>query len=307
MNADTLVALVTALALQANPTVDAIPSAVPPVVSAPGSTLFVESIQPPEKRRKNSFGIVTSAKSAIVVDVASGAVLYTKGAEIPRSIASLTKMMTAMVALDVGLRPDEVVTFEAGDFDREARATFAVGESLTRRDALRAVLVGSVNEAANALARTAMEGGTEAFVQAMRNKGDVLGLRHTTYVDPSGISSRNRASAVDIATVLRSALAYPEIRVLTADGAYDQLVGKRVVRIKPTNLLLSSYLHQKPYQISVAKTGSLPEAGFCLAQVTRHPAGQQVISVVLGSENHFARFQEVKALTAWAFDSYEWK
>jgi D-alanyl-D-alanine carboxypeptidase len=75
----------------------------------------------------------------------------------------------------------------------------------------------------------------------------------------------------------------------------------------PTNNLLSSYLNQDPYKIIVGKTGSLPEAGYCLGQVTRLPGGHEVIAVVLGSDNHFSRFQDVKALTGWAAETFRWE
>jgi D-alanyl-D-alanine endopeptidase (penicillin-binding protein 7) len=133
-------------------------------------------------------------------------------------------------------------------------------------------------------------------------------LEYTTFVDPSGISPKNVSSALDVARVFRSAIAYPEIREATQSNRFDmRTLAGRLVHLDPTNNLLSSYLNAEPYGIVAGKTGSLPEAGYCLGQVTRHPDGQQVITVVLGSDNHFGRFQEVKALTAWAFDVFSWK
>jgi D-alanyl-D-alanine carboxypeptidase len=116
------------------------------------------------------------------------------------------------------------------------------------------------------------------------------------------------ASALDVARMLRSALAYPEIREATQSAVYLlKTTAGRVIEIEPTNQLLTSYLNKDPYRVILGKTGSLPEAGFCLGMVTRKAEGQQVISVVLGSDTHPSRFQDVKALTAWAFEAFAWK
>lgn len=303
MTLNHLVALLTAISLNANPTEHAIPLR---LKSLPTDDRR-ESPRPPAKKRKNSLGIETTAKSALVVDVGSGSVLYAKNASVGRPIASLTKLMTAMVVLDQGLKPDERITIEKGDFEREGRPTMEADDAMTRREAFRAMLVGSINEIANAFARTS-PGGRAAFVDAMREKAATLGLTKATFLDPTGINLKDRASATDVALMIRSALAYPEIRDLGGAGQYDlKTANGRVVKIKPTNNLAASYLNTKPYRIVAAKTGSLPEAGYSLAQVTKNPGGRQVIVVVLGSDNHFARFQEVKGLTQWAFDSFEWK
>ncbi len=310
MTLDSLVAILTALSLQANPSVHAIPTTVNTLPMAAD----VVMPQSPIKRRPESLGVATTAKSAIVVDVGSGAVLYAKDAKVERPIASLTKLMTAMVVLDQGLRPDELITIQGEDFEA-ARPDFMAGDTLTRRDALRAMLTVSANEIANAFARTSSPSaelgtgsGRAAFIDAMNEKAATLGLDHTLFEEPTGINPRNRATAVDVARLLRSALAYPEIREMTTQGRYDAVTqAGRVVRMDPTNLLLPSYLNQSPYRIVAGKTGSLPEAGYCLAQTTQNGDGKQIITVVLGSTDHFVRFQDVKALTSWAFDTYEWK
>jgi D-alanyl-D-alanine carboxypeptidase len=82
---------------------------------------------------------------------------------------------------------------------------------------------------------------------------------------------------------------------------------KREVRVKSTNLLVGSFLNKKPYTIVAAKTGTLPQAGHCMAQITRNADGHQVVAVELGGDNHLGRFQDIKALTAWSFDAYEWR
>jgi D-alanyl-D-alanine endopeptidase (penicillin-binding protein 7) len=296
-----LVAVLTALSLNANPSSHAIP------VKVDVSPIQPQTVLPtaPAKKNPQSLGIDVTAKSAVVVDVASGAVLFSKDSTVQRPIASITKLMTAMVVLDQGLRPDELMTLELGDFEETSQ--FQAQDTLTRKDAFRAMLIGSVNEIANGFARTS-PGGRAAFLEAMRQKAETLGLSKAVFEDASGVNSGSRASAVDVAIMMRSALAYPEIREATeTNGALFKTTAGRSVNVKSTNLLLSSFLNKDSYKIVAGKTGSLPQAGFCLAQTTQNADGHQIITVGLGSVDHFSRFQDVKALTAWSFDNYEWK
>ncbi len=267
---------------------------------------YVAGPQPPSKKDTNSFGVETTARAAIVVDVASAEVLYEKDAETAYPIASLSKLITAMTLLEQKPNLDEIITVTKEDDPKEGRPIFPEGEQFTRRELLRALLVGSVNLAGNALARTS--GGETAFVAAMNRKAQKLGMSQAVFIDPTGLDSRNQASAHDVALALRAALSYPEIRDITKlekVTLIDHRANKPYL-IKSTNLLLESFLNQAPYRIVAGKTGSLPEAGFCLAQATRNKEGREVIVVVLGSENHFARFQDVKALTYWTFQAFTW-
>lgn len=261
----------------------------------------------PQKRRVESVGVKTSARSAFVADVASGRVLYAKDPHRVMPIASLTKLVTAMVFLDQHPDLSRTVAVAREDEDSETKQVFPVGETLTYGDVLKSMLVGSVNTSANILARSST--GTENFVRAMNAKMKELGLRSPVFVDPSGLDSKNRANAADVAAIISTALSYPDIRSAT-ENTNVTVTGKTLkkdYRIKSTNLLLSSFLNQKPYDIIAAKTGSLPNAGYCMAQVTKHADGQQIVAVELGSENTFSRFQDIKALTAWAFDTYTWQ
>jgi len=263
--------------------------------------------EPPTKKRPESLGVKTTASSVFVADLASGSVLYAKDPHHVQSIASLTKLMTAMVFLD--MKPDmkKVVTFMDEDFDHEAKPVFKTGERMTYEDVLRSMLVGSVNASANIIARTTT--GKEKFVQMMNEKAGRLGLRSPVFVEPSGIDPGNRASAADVASIISTASGYPEIRKYTplSEVSVHGIASNQDYKVKSTNLLLSTYLNKKPYTIVTGKTGSLPEAGYCMALVTKNSEGHQVVAVELGDDNHFARFQDIKALTTWAFDTYEWK
>jgi D-alanyl-D-alanine endopeptidase (penicillin-binding protein 7) len=261
----------------------------------------------PTKKNPESFGVEISARAGVVMDVASGEMLFEKDANTAYPIASLTKLMTVMTFLDDQPNLDEEIVVASDDQASEGKLVFASGERLTKDEVLHSVLVGSVNAGANVLARA--NGSRDAFVRKMNEKARALGMRHAFFVEPTGLDPRNRASAKDVALALRATLSYPEIRESTELTHYNvrgRATGK-LYEIESTNLLLDSFLNQNHYRIVAGKTGSLPEAGFCLAQDTKNAKGNEMIAVVLGSDNHFSRFQDAKALTAWAFDNFEWK
>lgn len=131
-------------------------------------------------------------------------------------------------------------------------------------------------------------------------------MKRATFVDASGEDARNRATARDIALALRAAAAYPEITEAMSRSSVTLSGVKKPYLIKTTNLLLSSELNREPYKIIAAKTGTLPEAGHNYALMTEGKDGQKLLVVLLGGETHYSRFQDVKALTYWAFDAYEW-
>lgn len=260
----------------------------------------------PKKKNLATLGIEVDARAAVVMDVASGQVLYEREAHTTFPIASLSKLIAVMVFLDSKPNMDELVTILGEDDGFDGKTVFPTGEKLSKHELFQSVLIGSVNEAANALARTT--GGRDAFVAAMNRKARSIGMEQAEFFDPSGLDARNRASAKDVALALRAALNYPELRETTERSSIN-LAGKtnnKKYLIKTTNLLLASDLNRKPYHIVAAKTGTLPEAGFCMAQATRNEQGHEVIAVVLGGASHFSRFQDVKALTYWSFQNFEW-
>jgi len=301
MTADTLIALVGAFALHAmrEPTLpQAVLHPLPAVRSVTDSW--------PTRKEGASLGVEVSAKAAIVMDVDSGAVLFEKNADEALPIASLTKLVTAMTYLDQ--RPDasKVIEILPEDMGAIGGSELKAGDSLTANNVFQAMLVGSLNESADALARVAM--GREAFVAAMNKKAEALGMRGAHFVDPSGLDSQNKATARDVAIALKAASAYPEIREAMAKSALTlpSKVNAKPYQIKSTNLLLTTDINRAPYKIVAAKSGTLPEAGYCFAQITQGPDGHRVIALVLGDDAHFTRFQDVKALTYWAFRSFDW-
>ena len=221
-------------------------------------------------------------------------------------IASLTKLMTAMVVLDGNPDLNATITFADEDFKGESTAVFAPGDTITIDQAMHALLIGSVNVAGNALARSTM--GKDAFVAAMNQKAKDLKLASPVFVDPTGVDTLNRGNAADVAAMLSIAISYPEIRGIVSQPSVTVVTNEgKSVAIKSTNLLLDSFLNKKPYKILGAKTGSLPEAGYDMAQITQDGNGHSIVAVIIASPNHFSRFADMKAVTAWTFDTYQWE
>ncbi|MSR85109.1 D-alanyl-D-alanine carboxypeptidase [Candidatus Uhrbacteria bacterium] len=304
MFAESFIALVGLLSVHAiqDPTTITLPLRQLPVAKY----VVVLPVGVPIKKSTDVFGVAVTAKAAAVLDVASGQLLFQKDVEKTYAIASLTKLVTAMTFLDSKPSLEEEVTILPEDDPHQGKEVFINGERVSKRDLFRSLLIGSINTAAEALARST--GDRTTFIRAMNEKAKSLGMIHASFADPAGLDPNSQASARDVAIALQAALSYPEIRAVTAMNKVMVLgrVSGRSFEIKSTNLLLNSFLNKAPYQILVGKTGSLPEAGFCLAQVTRNAEGNEVIAVVLGSDNHFSRFQDAKALTYWAFENFNW-
>ncbi len=264
-------------------------------------------VSPPKKLKPDSLGMDVSARSAIVLDPDSGMILFEKRASEQRPLASLTKLMTALVALDLLQETNPTWTVRPEDVSYEGKDPLQITGAYAARDVLQAMLVGSVNTAGNMVAREL--GGRDAFVARMNERAESMGLVRTRFVDPTGLSPENVSSAHDVAKLVQAASALPLIQGWTTRGIYSitSLDTKKTTSVENTNLLLGSFLNKGNFEVVGAKTGSLPEAGFCLAQRTRLKDRRgEVIVVSMGSESHLGRFQDVKALTSWAFRTYAW-
>jgi len=261
---------------------------------------------PPRKVEPASLGVVTSAVSALVVDRASGMVLYEKNSDASRSIGSISKLMTALVYLDGNPDLDAPAALQGSDIRWGGIQHVSVGDVVRARDLLHASLIGSDNSATAALVR--LSGLSEGdFVARMNEKAAEIGMRATTFMDPTGLSADNRAVAADIVRLLDVSLANDDIRAATqlAEVSFAGESG-RVYTIPSTDELLGTFLNEDPYRVVGGKTGYLPEAGYCLGTVVSENGGHEIAVVVLGSETKAGRFTDVKALAAWAFRVYEW-
>ncbi len=199
--------------------------------------------------------------AVLVQDQISGEVLYQKNSELVVPIASITKLMTAMVVLDARQSLDEMLTIGDEDMDylRGTRSRLAVGTSLTREEMLRLALMSSENRAAATLARH-YKGGTYAFIAAMNRKAALLGLGDTRFFDSTGLDAGNVSSARDLVRLVAAAARYPLVREFTTSTEYEVTVNGRPRMYHNTNALVSN----PDWQIGVSKTGYINESGKCL-------------------------------------------
>lgn len=257
----------------------------------------------PRQVDKESLGPNINAKSAIVIDFKTGLPLWQKNPDLVLPIASLTKLMTALVLLDMDLDWSQEVEINAVDNSTEgARLKVPTGAKVTLEDVFRAMLVGSANNATQTMVSATGLGEAE-FVEKMNQKARDFGLENTIFVDPTGLNAGNQSSVTDYVKVVREAFGQEKIRSLgvvlehmmeTTDGQF--------ISIKNTNKLINnSYLN-----IAGSKTGFTYEAGYCLTMLVQNDAGNQIITLVLSSESDTTRQDDSKAAATWTFDNYEW-
>ncbi|HVQ61015.1 MAG TPA: serine hydrolase [Burkholderiales bacterium] len=235
------------------------------------------------------------SQAALVVDQESGEILLGKNAESKLPIASLTKLMTAIVTLDAELDPDESVTVTKADVDRlrGSHSRVQVGTTLTRDEMLHLALMASENRAASAIANS-YPGGRDSCVLAMNLKAQLLGMSGTRFEDGTGLSGRNVSTAQDLAKLVQAAHAYPKIRDFTTSTSYQVKVGRRMMRFGNTNNLTRS----SQWEIGLSKTGYIAEAGRCLVmQVTL--AGRSIIIVLLDSWGKYTRVGDATRIRQW--------
>ena len=260
----------------------------------------------PQRIYGDYLDVKTTAKSILAVDVKSGQVLYQKNSQEVLPIASITKLMTALVFLDNNPGWQKEVYTIAADRRNGGIIYLNGGEVLTVENLFKTVLIVSDNDSAIALSRSTGLS-AEDFIAKMNSKAKELGLNNTTFSDPTGLSLGNKSTVADLAKLLNQALKMPAIKEATGTSYYEFMVQAkdkepRQVILKNTDWLLKSYL-----QIEGGKTGSLEEAGYCLAVKIKGEQSQGIIIVVLGSQSNSDRFQDVKAVADWIFNNYQWK
>ncbi len=234
--------------------------------------------------------------SVLVLDQA-GHVIYAKQADQPRPIASITKLMTAMVILDSSLSLEEPVTITREDRDllKLTGSRLKYGATLSREQLVRLALMASENRAAHALART-YPGGETAFVEAMNKKARSLGMHQSHFADPAGLNPGNVASARDVATMVRAARAYSLIldattTRFTSVSPYD---GRGELRFGNTNRLLRN----ESWEIQLSKTGYISEAGRCLVMQAAI-ADQSLVIVLLNSFGKLTPYGDSNRIRRW--------
>jgi D-alanyl-D-alanine endopeptidase (penicillin-binding protein 7) len=238
-----------------------------------------------------------ASANALVLDATDNHAVYVKAADQVTAIASLTKLMTAIVTLEGGQSLDEPLAIDMDDLDflKGTRSRLSMGTELPRREMLRLALMSSENRAASALAR-AYPGGTAAFVAEMNARARLLGMTHTHYADPTGLSPQNVSTARDLATLVGAAAQYPLIREFSTTGSHYVEVGPagRWLGFNNTNNLVKS----GQWDIQLSKTGYIREAGKCLVMLATIGSRPFVI-VLLDSAGKFTRAGDALRVRHW--------
>jgi D-alanyl-D-alanine endopeptidase (penicillin-binding protein 7) len=235
--------------------------------------------------------------NAVVVDANAKQSVYAKGADAVTPIASLTKLMTAMVTLDAKLPDDEMIAIGVEDLDflKGSKSRLRMGAELPRHEMLRLALMSSENRAASSLART-YPGGTPAFVAAMNAKAAELGMTHTRYADSTGLSAQNVSTANDLAILVAAAAEYPQIRDFSTTGSH-------YVEVQPTGQILgfnntNNLVKNDKWDIKLSKTGYIREAGKCLVMLATI-ASKPFVIVLLDSAGKYTRLGDAQRVRHW--------
>lgn len=237
-----------------------------------------------------------ASANAIIVDAEDGKPLYAKAADEITPIASVTKLMTAMVVLDSQQAMDEPLEVDMGDFDylKGSHSRLGMGTTLTRNEMLRLALMASENRAASSLARH-YPGGLKAFVTAMNFKAASLGMTHTHYEDSTGLDPRNVSTASDLAKLVRAAADYPLIREYsTTPSHYVETQTGRTLGFNNSNALVKN----AAWDIQLQKTGYIREAGRCVVMLA-NIASKPMVIVLLDSIGKFTRLGDAQRVKHW--------
>ena len=251
----------------------------------------------PDKEALDPSKLRLGSANVLVLDAAAGQPIYAKAADAVTPIASLTKLMTAMVVLDAGQSLDEPLDVDIADFDfvKGSSSRLGLGTQLPRREMLRLALMSSENRAAASLARH-YPGGTAAFVRTMNEKSRALGMKRTLFADPTGLSPDNVSSANDLAKMVTAAAGYPLIaEYSTTPSAFVEVdPAGRMLGFNNSNRLVVN----SGWEIKLQKTGYIREAGRCLVMLATI-ASKPVVIVLLDSIGKYTRLGDAERVKHW--------
>ncbi len=230
---------------------------------------------------------------ALVIDQDTNEVLFSKNESAILPIASITKLMTAIVISEANLPMNEIITITSEDVQKATFSRLKAGASMSRQDMLHLALMSSENRAAYALGRT-YPGGMTEFVRLMNAKALMLGMTNTHYVEPTGLSSDNRSTAQDLAKLVAFSSQNSNVSELSVSHGYQLAVGKRTLNYVNTNRLTAN----PNWEIGVQKTGYISAAGRCLVMQTK-VAGRKLVMVFLDSMGKHSRLGDAERVRAW--------
>jgi len=269
-------------------------AAVSCALHAAGAGAVAKPAQPAAKAATASADPQLRSAAALVVDQDTGSVLYAKNPNTVQPIASITKLMTAVVTLEANLDPTEVLEIDASDkAATPGQSRLWPGTRLARRDALQLALMASENRAAHLLGRT-YPGGLAAEIAAMNAKAEQLGMHDTHFVDPTGLAQANRSSPEDLVRLVRAAYEYPEIRADSTSNEMTVQAGRRTLKYANTNRLT----RRADWRIGLQKTGYIAAAGRCLV-MQAEIGKRRVLMVFLDSWGKYTRLGDANRMRAW--------
>ncbi|MGY3916850.1 D-alanyl-D-alanine endopeptidase [Aeromonas australiensis] len=237
------------------------------------------------------------SSSALVLDVNTGKTLYQKNATKVRPIASITKLMTALVVLDAKQNLNQIITVDKDDIDKlkHTHSRIRIGTKITRRDALHLALMSSENRMASALARH-YPGGRSAFVRAMNNKARQLGMRNTHFYDSTGLSTRNVSTAQDLGKLAAAAYRQPLIRQFTQDENREMRFSAPAYSLMFNNT--NPLVKNPDWDVRLSKTGFTNEAGRCLVMRAK-PDSRELAIVLLNSVGKLTPVGDANRIRKW--------
>lgn len=287
-----------------------------PTAEARPAIAFAHSLIPAERVRipyllrgvPEFDATVLTAQSVAVADVGTGRVLFQKNAAQKRPIASLSKLMSALVWFDVDGDLNKIVEIRSEDYREGSIPYFIAGEKVRARDLLYAGLIASSNSAIASLVRsTGLP--QENFVKYMNAKAKELGMKDTEFTEPTGLDSGNQSTAIDLFILAREAFFNAEISKATQMASYEfsPVGGAQIRSVRSTDWLLNGSLNSGEYKIIGGKTGFIEESNYNLVLKTyNRNKDKNLIVIILGSDESGLRFTEAKKLIEWTYANYMW-
>lgn len=265
------------------------------VAASSAAAIASQSTPAIEQNKSIANTLNLESKAALVINSATGEVLYGKNTDQPVPIASITKLMTVMVVLDAKLPLDEAITITEDDIDRmrNTSSRLRVGSVLSRAELMLLALMSSENRAAHALART-YTGGESAAIAAMNRKAHALGMTQTRFEDGTGLNSHNVASPKDLVAMVKTANTYPLIRRFSTTGGHAVAIKDSIQQFNNTNMLVKN----PDWEIGVSKTGYINEAGKCLVMQAKIKSTPVVI-VLMDSWGKYTRIGDAQRVKKW--------
>ncbi|NIM96536.1 MAG: D-alanyl-D-alanine endopeptidase [candidate division Zixibacteria bacterium] len=251
------------------------------------------------RRAKHSYKLPLRSEAALVLDTKKGEVLFEKNMEQKLPVASLTKLMSALVFLDTRPHLDDTLTMTVFDADCVGTSEIKVGETVTLRDLLHASLISSSNRATKALVR-ASGLPPSLFTARMNRKAKELGLENTFFCEPTGLDKENISTALDCAKLLYFAARDSAVASILGKTAYKFVSldgGRRKHRIQSANGLLFS-----SFEVKGGKTGYIRASGWCLGALLQDEDGKEVAAVILGAPSKHTRLEEIRSIVEWSVE-----